>query len=798
MTQRTTFIVGLALLLRVSAGFAEVPVVSLERPYTGEASYEAMKKVWPRNGGEWTALSPRDARTKFQAGATGIRTYQYAWPDDPGHVDLKIYKDDTMRVTYGAGEAPRMLESLPSDAISYRLIRGYLPGAETEWREGSLQYRQTTFARLLGSERVVTGKEPTIAYVQTRITNLSEEPTEAHLWVEMDTAKRLRLEETSILDEENRIRLVIDPSDQLDWTFTSRDKSPTKKDALRCTTRIEAGESTAVSLKIPCLPTSADEKTGIERIDVAAELERFLTEWEGELDRGMQIEVPEPVINDIYKSQLGRLLTSSQVNTPWKRTIYKTFPFNKYAIAHDVAALNALDQRGYHEMAGKYYEDTYLAWQGMLQPEGNFKSREGFLSGHPELEGDEWPVKNGFVLWAVCEHYKLSRDEAWLRKVVPNILASYEWIKRERAGTKRLDKQGNKYVGYGLLPPHRISDWETGQHGLWTDSWNHIALQNAAEVLAAIGHPRAEEVKNEADDYRQCVRTAVKRSIERAGDMTLPSGETIPYVPHAVNSRQPRNPTHASYGAEFGGWGEWCEYADCGPMWMVFGKIFDAREDPITWLQKFQEQQPVRLLHKGLPEYCTLVVHSVSFASPAGYSPEADAYFWRDEIEKYVEAFYSGLAAGCGWQTYIGRDHRAPYGSWYGPGPDGGRNFIYRRMLVQEDGEDLLLAWAVPRAWLEDGKKITVAEAPTYFGPMDYEIQSNVSQGHIQAVIIPPQRNPPPGMKLKIRFRHPQKANIQRVSIGGKPWHNHSGDTITIPASGQERVEVIAQYTKSP
>lgn len=292
-----------------------------------------------------------------------------------------------------------------------------------------------------------------------------------------------------------------------------------------------------------------------------------------------------------------------------------------------------MDQRGCHEQVGRYLEDTYLAWQGMLQLEGDFSSKEGFLSGHPEMEGDEWLIKNGFVLWTVCEHYKFTRDKSWLERVVPNTLASCDWIKRERATTKKLDERGEKYIGYGMLPPHRVSDWLVGQHGVWTDSWNHITLKNAAEVLAEIEHPRAEELRQEAADYRQCVRTAVKRSIARAEPITLPSGETIPYIPHAVNSLKPRNPTEVQYGDEFGGWGEWVEYADCGPMWMVFGDIFDANEDEITYLQKFMEQQPVRLVHKGFLEYCTLIVHGVTFPSPAGFSPEADAYYWRDEIE---------------------------------------------------------------------------------------------------------------------------------------------------------------------
>ena len=41
----------------------------------------------------------------------------------------------------------------------------------------------------------------------------------------------------------------------------------------------------------------------------------------------------------------------------------------------------------------------------------------------------------------------------------------------------------------------------------------------------------------------------------------------------------------------------------------------------------------------------------------------------------------------------------------------------FRDMLVMEDGENLWLARATPRAWLENGKKIVVKAHPTHFAP---------------------------------------------------------------------------------
>ena len=213
----------------------------------------------------------------------------------------------------------------------------------------------------------------------------------------------------------------------------------------------------------------------------------------------------------------------------------------------------------------------------------------------------------------------------------------------------------------------------------------------------------------------------------------------------------------------------------------------------MTWLLRFLEEFPVRLCFSGLPEYSPLIVHSRTVTC-AGLNPEVDAYFRRDETEKFVGAFYSTLAGVLSWKTYIGRDHRAPYGGWYGPSADAFAARILRMMLLQESGDTILLARGIPRAWLEDGKKISVKDAPTYFGPMAYEIRSKVADAAIETTLEPPTRNPPADMKIKLRFRHPEKLPIKDVTVDGEPSQDFREDTITIPTGDKKQIEVMARF----
>jgi hypothetical protein len=90
-----------------------------------------------------------------------------------------------------------------------------------------------------------------------------------------------------------------------------------------------------------------------------------------------------------------------------------------------------------------------------------------------------------------------------------------------------------------------------------------------------------------------------------------------------------------------------------------------------------------------------------------------------------------------------------------------------RSMLVMEIGDTLWLARATPRAWLEQGKKIAVNGAPTYFGTVAYEIVSDVDNGKINATVEIPARKAPASVIL--RLRHPKSAPIQAVTVNGQP-----------------------------
>ena len=119
-----------------------------------------------------------------------------------------------------------------------------------------------------------------------------------------------------------------------------------------------------------------------------------------------------------------------------------------------------------------------------------------------------------------------------------------------------------------------------------------------------------------------------------------------------------------------------------------------------------------------------------------------------------------------------------------------------RWMLVFEDpmSETLWLGKSTPRNWLEAGKKVSVADAPTRWGRVGFSVVSHLSRRAVSATIDLP--NDPFGAALKLRFRIPGGMRLKSVLLNGSTWTNFNAEeeTITIPAGQSGSMKIVAEY----
>jgi len=100
------------------------------------------------------------------------------------------------------------------------------------------------------------------------------------------------------------------------------------------------------------------------------------------------------------------------------------------------------------------------------------------------------------------------------------------------------------------------------------------------------------------------------------------------------------------------------------------------------------------------------------------------------------------------------------------------------------------LAFATPRAWLADGKRIQVLRAPTSFGPVSYVIRR---RGDVVRVVV----EPPPAPSLRLRLRLPSNRRIDRITIAGRQLaFDRVSGTIHLPADVSRTLRLLVRLSR--
>jgi hypothetical protein len=115
-----------------------------------------------------------------------------------------------------------------------------------------------------------------------------------------------------------------------------------------------------------------------------------------------------------------------------------------------------------------------------------------------------------------------------------------------------------------------------------------------------------------------------------------------------------------------------------------------------------------------------------------------------------------------------------------------------RDCLVMERSDSLHIGLATARSWLRQGAITGIREAPTHFGNVSYQIQSDVDKGVIRAEIVPPVREP--WKEIVLHLRHPQSKKMRQVKVNGTPHSFESQNELVRLAPARETIYVEAFY----
>lgn len=526
----------------------------------------------------------------------------------------------------------------------------------------------------------------------------------------------------------------------------------------------------------------------------------------------MQVQVPCERLTAQWNLGRWHMTRHCGTNPENGRLWFNDYPYGILA-AETYMVLAALDMMGDHKAA----EDGFHQWVSLPlnpdskghhdwaladRPNGLFSEGHGCLThavGPPGAGGHMDGVHAfgpGSIGWALVQHYRLTGDKEWFAAHAPRIKANVEWMLRQRRTVQNMVPGGERLWCKGLQPALQVTP-DSG--GLWmqfyeAEAYYWLAVHNFAEALTTIDPSEGARLRTEAEAYRKDLLAAVERTIALSPVVPIRDGTYHSVIPFACYVR----------GLSTGAWG-WLRDGSgshVGPMYWETVQSAAALISPAGVLlpgdvrvQGYLDVLEDRLLLENMYvlEHAERDWMTGGWQYQGGLERTSNMHLAGDDVPVFIRSFLNGYAVDIlPDQDYVFNEHAV-----HGP-PDKIYEeacFLerFRNMLAMEIGETLWLARGTPRAWLEQGKKISVRNAPTHFGPLAYEIVSDVDNNKIHATVEMPTRNPPKSVVL--RFRHPKSLAIKGVEVNGQDWKPFNPEKETVELQGLSgTVTVTAKY----
>jgi len=487
----------------------------------------------------------------------------------------------------------------------------------------------------------------------------------------------------------------------------------------------------------------------------------------------MQVSVPSERLTAQWNLGAWHLVRHCATNPQTGKLWFNDYPYGILA-AETYLVLAVLDDMGSHEAAADGFDQWLMLPLERDHPVGLFADGNGALTGADGPDGYGGNMDHihsfgpGSIGWALTQHYWLTGDKAWLKANEPRMLANAEWMLRQRQVVAHMVPGGQRLWCKGLQPALQVTP-DSG--GLWMqfyecEAYYWASVSRLAETIAVVDPAAGAKLEKEAEAYRQDLKAAVERSIALSPVVPIRDGTYHSVVPFACYCR----------GLSAGAWG-WQRDGSgthVGPLYWDTVQTAAALISPAGLLspQDVRVQGYLDVLEDRL----LLENHNVGnrnwfdagWQYQGGLERTPNMHLAADDIPVFLRSFLNCYAVDIlPNDGYVFNEHAV-----HGP-PDKifeEAAFLerFRNLLVMEDGQNLWLARGTPRAWLEQGKRISVKNAPTRFGTTSYEIVSDVSHSRITAKVTLPSRNP--AKIVYLRLRHPKGSRLAEVFVNGKGW----------------------------
>jgi len=736
------------------------PVRSKEKPITErvlempeQTLDSTLNAIPPKERNKWLALAPPLNPRKFAVQPDG---------------DAFSRAESDFLYQFATGDVPDYDRREPQ-----RVEEDHLPILYADWEDSGLRWQQGYVVASLGKFDDPTSETALVTKVSAK--NEGSAPAEAKLWLRLrlrkgnDKPDGLRLEDGTIF-EGDRIRARLGGLEPGQWSIEP------KADEFLFTVTVPVGETRSLEVEIP-YPTAENAPA---RIGFDAARRQTIEYWKSKLADGADFNVPDERVNRVWKSLLIHQYCWGDYDAKTGCYLPNVAALVYGPVGNESSQMaKAVDFFGHSKLARDYYEPMWRE-QGTDDLHARVTNGRGCLVGW----WAHYVFNTGFILWNLGNHYRLTGDRAWLEQVIPNMIRACDWLAEQRRTTVAKGLNGRPVMESGFFPPCRLEDEGRWFYWVMTNGYSYLGMSTAAELLAEIGHPDAGRIADEAKAYLKDLRRGIGESIVRCPVMRLRDGSYVPYIPKHLYQRE-RSKGHYE--------------AELGALHLLTDGVYKPDSREMDWTLAFHEDVVyIRAWKDSIISYTNIERDWFDLGGYGKTQPYLAhtqlAYLRRDQPKLFLRSFWNQLVA----QNFSDVNAFPEHICWHGLADCKTYEEAmwlqqFRSMLVLDEDGKLRLSVAAPREWFEDGKTICVKNAPTFFGPVSYEIRSAAKSGTIKARIeFAPRKRP---KSFNIRFRHPSEARMKRVTMDGKPWRHFdaANETIELPVR-KAAFEVVAHY----
>ncbi len=713
----------------------------------------------------WRGMPAKARRLYFVLGCEGSRQKFGVNPN--GDIFLRenfirrVPGKDTPRIGWEGSEL-RFEFGLPAEPADRGILEDRLPILGTAWTDHALNIEQECYATWLQRDILAgrwPGDDPVVCMMRFRLTNQADRPRTAMLTLRTvggdDTPEALHLDGDRAFAGE-RLRCLLDANGQGEWVAGEQ--------GLTYRLELPPGAGHDLFVKIPfVLPADADAVARLRNIGYEEERTRVATFWRDRISSGAQLQTPNATLNAFYDTHVMHMLVINDREPGADRNVarcggfsYGSFPDEGIMVTSDLV------RRGYIEDAERCL-DLYVNYQGTAPLPGNYQSDEGVLYGSGGYEVAGYNRNQGWVLWGLAEHYRYTRDRAWLEETAPTLIAGCDWISRERAATMQDLPDGERPIEYGFLPTGSLEDVTDYWTWLSSNAYAYLGLRSAAEVLTEIDHPEAARLTEDAQAYGNDLRAGFFEAAARSPVVKLRDGTWVPHFPPRLERR----------GRDFG----WLREVLEGAAHLIYCGIIAPDEPAAQWIIDDYEDNLFNSDQYGYP----VTDFEAQWFGWGGFSMQPNLliwpliYLWRDEPVHYLRSYFNPFASAFYPDTLMLTEHPLPtLADWAGDhfktSDEANSTYWLRLMFLAEHGDELFVGQAIPRAWFADGLTMRLDRALTHFGEASVEFVSHAATGQIRVKLSPPHRNPP--ARIRLRVRHPEGRPIWQVRVNGLSHQN--------------------------